>query len=114
MNAYLLGGSLAVLVLVAIVFTLVVVRVRRTQRRKELESLLKRYQQSRLALVRFVMLNRQCSEEIAYQRLATFVKNHVSSDYHSSIDRVLAQDRESLIDSVQRLLAHDPDEIDKI
>src|SRR5258708_5674619 len=109
-NLYLLVGSIAALILVVIV----VLKVRSVQRRKALKQILERYQQSRQALVRYVMVNRRCSEEVAYQRLATFVKKHVPLDDHNYIDRMLAHDRQSLLDSARRILVHDPDEIDKI
>jgi hypothetical protein len=109
-NLYLLGGSIAALILVVIV----VLKVRSVQRRKALKQLLERYHQSREALVRYIMLNRQCSEEVAYQRLATFVKKHVPLDDHNDIDRMLAHDRQSLLDRARSILVHNPDEIDKI
>jgi len=109
-NVYLLGASIAVLMLVAIVVS----KVRSIQRRKALEQILERYHQSGEALVRYIMLNRQCSEDAAYRRLATFVKKHVPLDDRSSIDRMLASDRQSLLDSTRSILIHDPDEIDKI
>ena len=60
------------------------------------------------------MLNRQCSEEVAYQRLAAFAKKHVPLDDYSYIDRMLAYDRLTLLEKVHNILVHDPDEIDKI
>jgi SnoaL-like polyketide cyclase len=109
-TVYLLGGSIAALILVVIV----VLKVWSVQRRKALKQILERYHESEQALVRYVMLNRQCSEEVAYQRLATFVKKHVPLDDHNHIDRTLAHDRQSLLDSASSILVHDPDEIDKI
>lgn len=109
-HLYLLGGSIAALILVV----LVVLKVRSVQRRKALEQILERYQQSGQALVRYVMLNRRCSEEVAYQRIATFVKKQVPLDDHDYIDGMLAHDRQSLLDSARSILVHDPDEIDKI
>jgi hypothetical protein len=69
---------------------------------------------SGLALVRYVQLNRQCSEVVAYQRLATFVKNRVPSDCPGLIKRMVAYDRQSLLEIAQGLVVHDPDGIDKI
>src|SRR5437763_1705931 len=80
MNAYLLGGIIAVLLLAVIVLANVVSKIRRAQWRKALEQILERYHQAGIALVRYVMLNRQCSEEVAYQRIATFVKKRVPLD----------------------------------
>ena len=111
---YLLGGSIAVLLVVVIVIAIVVARLRSAQRRKALDQILERYRQSGQALVRYVMLNRQCTEEVAYQRIARFVKKHVPLDQHSSIDRMLAFDKQSLLDRTLSILVHDPDEIDKI
>lgn len=87
---------------------------RNMRRRKALEQLLERYQQSREALLRYVMLNRQCSEESAYKRLAVFMKSHAPIDEYSTIDMMLASNRQRLIDMVQDILASDPNEIDKI
>ncbi len=92
-NVYLLGGSIVAFILVMIVG----LKVRSVQRRKALKQILER-----------------CSEEVAYQRLATFVKKHVPLDDHNYIDRMLAHDRQSLLDSARNILVHDPDEIDKI
>ena len=114
LTAYLLVGGGALFVLVVIVVALLVPQVRYTQQRKALAQLLERYHQSRQAFVRYVMINRQCSEEVAYQHLARFVKKHVPLDEQSSIDRMLALERPSLIDRTQSILVHDPDEIDKI
>lgn len=107
---YFLGTVIFVLLITGIILTL----GRNIRRRKALQELLERYRQSGEALVRYVMLNRQCSEEAAYQRLALFVKNHVPVTEYSSIDAMLATDRQRLIDSVHNILARDPNEIDKI
>ncbi len=102
-----------VLVLSVIVFASVVVRVESKRRRKALEHMRERYA-SGLALVRYVQLNRQCSEVASYQRLATFVKKHVPVDGSSSIECILAHDRQRLLERAQGLLVQDPDAIDKI
>lgn len=112
-NIYRLGKSIAVLLLVVIGITIWVRRARSRQRRRALEQILARYY-SGLALVRYVMLNRHCSEEAAYQRLATFVKQQMPLDDQSSIDRMLAYDRQSLLERARSILVHDPDEIDEI
>jgi hypothetical protein len=112
-NVYLLGGGLAVLLLVVLVVSIIVRRVRSAQRRKALEHFLARYQSGQ-ALVRYVQLNRQCSEEEAYQHLATFVKQYVPFEDHGYIDRMLVHDRQRLLERVRSLLVDDPDEIDKI
>ncbi len=105
----LLGTCIVVLLLVAIG----VRKVRSLQRRRALEQILAGYY-SGIALVRYVMLNRRCSEEAAYERLATFVKNHVPLEDQNSIDRMVAHDRQSLLDRAQHILVHDPDKIDDI
>lgn len=113
-RAYVLSGSVASLLLIIIVGVLVVSKLRYAQRRKTLEQALERYLQSGLALLRYVMLNRRCSEDAAYERIATFVKNHVPLDDQSYADQMLAQDRQSLLDMARQILAQDPDAIDKI
>jgi hypothetical protein len=69
---------------------------------------------SRLALVRFVQLHRQCSEEAAYQRIATFVKDFVPLDDWSFIDSMFAHERQRLLALAQEILVADPDAIDEI
>jgi hypothetical protein len=113
LTADLLGRSVVALVFGVVVVAIIMWQFKKVRLRKALEQIPERYD-SGLALVRYVMLNRQCSEEVAYKRLATFVKNHVPLDDHSSIERMLAQDRQSLLEHAQSLLVHDPDEIDKI
>jgi Tfp pilus assembly protein PilV len=104
---------IGVLVLVVMVVALVVLRAESGHRRKALEHRRER-DASGLALVRYIQLNRQCSEEEAYQRLATFVKQHVLFDDSSPIERMVAHDRQSLLVLAQGLLVHDPAAIDKI
>lgn len=113
MNVYLLGASSAVLIVAVIVIAIVVFKLRRTRRRNVLKQIRERYQSGQ-ALIRYIMLNRQCSEEAAYQRVAAFNKKHVPLNEHSTIDRMLAHDRQTLLDSARSKLVHDPDEIDKI
>ena len=104
---------IAILVLLVIVAALVVRRAKSIQRRKALEQRRERYV-SGLALVRYIQMNRQCSEEAAYQRLAFFVKKEVRLDDSSLLERMVVHDRQSLLEIAQGLLAHDPDEIDKL
>jgi len=66
------------------------------------------------AIIRYIQLHDQCSEEEAYQRLATFVKRHVPLDDWPFVDYRLAHDRQRLLDLAQRMLMHNPDEIDEI
>lgn len=108
------GGSLALLAAALILLVLVVARLKSVQRRKALERIIEMYRLSGLALVRYVMLNRQCLEEEAYRRIATFVKSHVPLDEYSTIDSMLAYDRQSLLDRALSILVSDPDAIDKI
>jgi hypothetical protein len=111
---YLLAGGIVALVITGGVIALVVVRLKSAQRRKALEQIIERYRQSGLALVRYVMLKHQCPEEAAFQRIASFVKSHVPFEEHSSIDNLLAHDRQGLLDRALIILASDPDEIDEI
>jgi hypothetical protein len=113
-NAFLLGGSIAGLTFVLTIIAIVAPKARNKRRRKALQQILEQYHQSGIALIRYIMLNRRCSEEVAYQRLAAFVKKHTSFDDFSDIDRMLADDRQSLIDKAQQILVSDPDAIDKI
>lgn len=111
--AYLPENNLAVLVLFVIGAALAIYRVKGVQQRKALEQRQERGVAGR-ALVRYVQLNRQCSETIAYQRLASFVKQHLSSDDAGSIERMAAHNRQRLLQLAQSLLVRDPNAIDKI
>ena len=104
----------SIIILALLAVGIIITLGRNMRRRKALEQLLERYQQSREALLRYVMLNRQCSEESAYKRLAVFVKRHAPLDEYSAIDMMLASNKQRLIDMVQDILASDPNEIDKI
>lgn len=112
-TAYLLRRSVAVRVLVVMVVALVIAWVRSVQRRYTLERVQARYQ-SGLALVRYIQLRRRYSEEVAYQRIAAFVKKHVLLNDQSYIESLLAHDRQSLLELAQSLLVHFPDEVDEI
>lgn len=111
--AYLPGNNLAVLVLFVIGVALAIYRIKSVQQRKVLEQRRER-SVAGCALIRYVQMNRQCSEAIAYQRLAFFVKQHLSSDDTSSIERMAAHNRQHLLQLAQGLLVHDPNAIDKI
>src|SRR6266566_909656 len=96
-----------------IVVALIVRRVEDVHGRKVREQRREREARGR-ALVRYVQLHRQCSEAVAYQRLATFVKQHVPGDDSSSIGCMAAHERQSLLEIAQHLLVRDPDAIDKM
>lgn len=66
------------------------------------------------AIIRYIQLHNQCSEEEAYQRLAAFVKRHIPLDDWPFVDYRLAHDRRSLLDLAQQILMNHPDEIDEI
>lgn len=108
----LLSGG--IVILTGIVAALVVSRLRYIERRKALEQIIETHKQSGPSLVRYVMLNHQCSEERAYQRIKTFVKKHVPLYEHVSIDSMFAQDRQYVVDMALGILFHTPDEIDNI
>ena len=112
-TAYLCGKSIAVHVFMVIVAALVVCGVEDVHWRKVLEQRRERDTCGR-ALVRYVQMHRQCSEAVAYQRLATFVKQHVPVEDSSSIGCMAVHERQSLLEVVQRLLVRDPDAIDKM
>jgi len=95
------------------IVALAVSQVRKDQRKSPLWLLPDR-DQSGLALVRYVQLNRRCSEEVAYQRLAAFVKKHIPLDDYPDLERVVAYDRSYLLERAQSLLRHDPDELENI
>ena len=100
-----------VLVIIASIF--VFAWVKRMLSRYARERVQERYQ-SRQALVRYVQLRYQCSEEAAYHRLAVFVKRHVPGDEQASVEYMAAYDRQRLLELAQRILMHNPDEIDEI
>jgi hypothetical protein len=78
---------------------------RRVRRRHALERLHEKVQFGQ-DLVCYVQ-RRQCSEEVAYQLIADFVKMHVLPNERTSIDNLVAQSRESL-------LLYFPEELDEI
>lgn len=112
-EAHLLKESIAVPARIVIAVGLGVASAGSSLRREALEQSRER-EDAGQALVRYVQLNKQCSEEAAYQRIASFVKKHVPLDDHSFIERMLAHERQSLVALVQELIVHDPDEIDEI
>jgi hypothetical protein len=105
------GVTAFVFVLIAAIF--VIARVKRMLSRHARERVQEKYR-SRQALVRYVQLRYQCSEEVAYQRVATFVKRHVPGDEWDSVEYMAAYDRQRLLELAQRILMHNPDEIDEI
>lgn len=112
-SAYRAGKSLRVLVLAALVAILVIYWERQLQREQALEYVRGRMQAGQ-ALVRYVQLRRHCSEEVAYQRIAAFVKKHTPLAEHPMIDRFLDSDRQRLLELAQDILRRYPDEIDEI
>lgn len=113
-STYLPGASIIALLFIIIVMAIVLLKIRDVQRKKAIWQIQQSQQQSRRALLLYVMLNHQCSEEVAYQRIATHIKKHVPLDDQSYIDRMLAQDRQSLLDQARDLFFHNSNEIDKI
>lgn len=101
------------LVFVLIVTTFVIARVKRMLSRHARERVEERYR-SRQALVRYVQLRYQCSEEVAYQHVSAFVKRHVPYDEQASIEYMAVYDRQRLLELAQRIVMHNPDEIDEI
>ena len=112
MTVYLLTGSSLILTLIVIVISLIS-KAKSVQQGKALEQPRERWAFG-LALVRYVQLNRQCCETLAYQRLATFVKHHRASAEAGSIERMATHDRQGLLQLAQSLLVHDSNAIDKI
>src|SRR5690348_8864650 len=100
---YLFGEIILLLVFALIVFAILFSKIRYRRQRKTLERLLEGHQAD-LALVRYVMLNRQCSEEAAYRRIATFIKRHVPLDDRGYVDEMLARDRQSLTEKARDIL----------
>ena len=113
LNAQLRRRSVSGFVLVIIASIFVIAWVKRMLSRHARERVQERYQ-SRQALVRYVQLRYQCSEEVAYQRVAAFVKRHVPGDEQASVAYMAAYDRQRLLELAQRILRHNPDEIDEI
>jgi hypothetical protein len=105
--------SATVLVIVTVIAAVVIYWVRRLQSRRVLEHIAERYR-SRQALLRYVQLHYQCSEEAAYQRLAAFVKRYIPLDDQPSIDYMVAHHRQGLLELAQSILVHNSDEIDEI
>ncbi len=106
------GVTALVFVLIGTTFV-VIARVKRMLSRHARERVEVRYR-SRQALLRYVQLRYQCSEEVAYQRVAAFVKRHVPNDEQASVEYMAAYDRQRLLELAQRIIMHNPDEIDEI
>ena len=112
-QAHLLQHSLAMPLQMVIAVTFVIDGARAIVWRETLEHRQEK-DESGQALVRYVQLHRQCSEEAAYERLAAFVKKYVPLDDQSFIEDVLAQEKQILLALAQELLIPDPDAIDEI
>ena len=106
-TTYLRRWGTAVVVLVVIAAPLFISWLRRRLSRRIRHP-------SGQALIRYIQLHDQCSEEAAYQRLAVYVKRHVPPGEWSSVDYMLAYDRQRLLELAQRILIRNPDEIDVI
>ena len=106
-TTYLRRWSIAVLVPIVIAAPLFISLLKRWQGRRI------RYLSSQ-ALIRYIQMHNQCSEEAAYQRLAAFVKRHTPLDDQSSADYLLAHNKRRLVELAQRILLNNPDEIDEI
>src|SRR5437660_12325260 len=66
---------------------------------------------SRQALIRYVQLHHQCLEEVAYQRVAAFVKRYVSGDEWDSLEYMEDYDRQRVLELARRTLLHDAEQI---
>ena len=106
------GVTALVFVLIFTTFV-VIARVKRMLSRHARERVEVRYR-SRQALLRYVQLRYQSSEEVAYQRVAAFVKRHVPNDEQASAEYMAVYDRQRLLELAQRIIMHNPDEIDEI
>lgn len=114
MKAPFLLAAIILLLVFALIFAAILVsKIRYRRQRKTLERLLGGYQAD-LALVRYVMLNRQCSEEVAYRRIATFIKEHVPLDDQSYVDEMLARNKQSLLEKAHEILLNNSSELEKI
>ncbi len=105
---------LSFLLLVAITPALIMAWIKRMWRNRALERLREERYRSGQALLRYVQMHNQCSEEVAYQRLAAFVKRRVLLDQQSLIDYLAIEERQRLLELAQSFLMHNPDEIDNI
>ena len=111
--AYPIRRSIVVLSLLMIVAALVNAWVRYVQRRQTREQMPERIKFGQ-DLVHYVQEHHECSEEVAYQHIADFVKKHVSPNEQSSIETLLAHSRQSLVELAVSLLQYFPQEIEEI
>lgn len=104
-----------VLSLITVIASLALGRLlaRRVQRRRKLERLHERVQFGQ-DIVRHIQIRHQCSEEVAYRLIADFVKRHVLPEERASIEDLLVQDREGLLELALSLLQYFPEELDEI
>ena len=112
-SAYRFGKSLKNLVLVVIVALIIMYHERQIERERVFEPS-HDHAQAGQALVRYIQLRRRCPEEVAYQRVAAFVKKHTPPDERPTVDWLLANDRPRLLTLAQNILRQHPDEIDEI
>jgi hypothetical protein len=113
LTAYLVRRSIVVLSFLTFAVALVIGWVWYVQRRQAHEQMLERtrFKQN---LVHYVQERNECSEEVAYQRIADFVKKHVSPNEQSSITSLLAHGRQSLVELAVSLLQYFPLELEEI
>jgi hypothetical protein len=113
LTAYPVRRSIVVLSFFTFVAALAIGWVRYLQRRQAHQQMLERtiLKQN---LVHYVQEHHECSEEVAYQHIADFVKKHVSPNEQSSIVSLLAQSRQSLVELAVSLLQYFPQEIEEI
>jgi hypothetical protein len=114
LTAYPVRRSIVVVLsLFTFVAALVIGWVMYVQRRQAHEQVPKRikFEQS---LVHYIREHHECSEEVAYQHIADFVKKHVTPNEQPSIVSLLAQSKQSLVELAVSLLQYFPQEIEEI
>ena len=113
LTAYLIRRSIVVLSFFTFVAALAIGWVRYVQCRQVHEQMPERIK-FKQNLVHYVQEHHECSEEVAYQHIADFVKKHVLPNEQSSIVSLLAQSRRSLVELAVSLLQYFPQEIEEI
>lgn len=113
LTAYPVGRAIVVLSFLTFLAALALGWVRYLQRRQAHQQMLERIRSSQ-NLVHYVQEHHECSEEVAYQHIADFVKKHVSPNEQPSIVSLLAQGKQSLVELAISLLHYFPEEIEEI
>jgi|GEM_PF-1810198 hypothetical protein len=105
--------TIIVLVLGVVVGAFVFFWVGMVRGKLSLERLREKYQ-SRQALICYVQLKYQCTEEAAYRYITNFLKKQVPLEEFPYVEYMAVHARQSLLARAQEIFQEDPDKIDEV